>query len=53
MIWILIRSWHLRRVLSLTTLCGRTPAFDAEQATEPPTDAKTCERCFQIRERSK
>jgi len=50
MIWVKIRSWHLRPLLQARTLCGRVPVFNAEQGAEPPADAKTCERCFQIRE---
>jgi hypothetical protein len=50
--WARLTSWHLLPLGSWTTLCGREVASRA-RVPFPPSDAPTCETCFQIRESRK
>lgn len=55
--WVLIRSWHIVRTWTrmpgrAITLCGRTANPTVAAQEHPPGEGRTCERCFQLRERA-
>jgi hypothetical protein len=52
--WVKISSWHILRTWTRVpnrgvTLCGRTATM-IDEALGPPSDEKTCETCFRLRE---